>query len=71
LAGVGFGAVMRLSPAFGRVTAWTGILAGAGSLAFFLPVVGVLLLFVLGTVGSVVWLVLVARDLARVRRTLR
>lgn len=70
LAGVGFGAVMRISPRFGSVTAWTGILAGAGSLAFLLPVVGVLLLFVLGTVGSVVWLVLVARDLRRVRATL-
>jgi hypothetical protein len=67
LAGVGFGAAMLRAPSFRRITGWTGIAAGAGSLGFFVPVVGLVLLFVLGTIGSVVWLALVAGDLRRVR----
>jgi hypothetical protein len=68
LAGIGFGAAMLRAPSFRRITGWTGVIAATGSLAFFVPVVGLVLLFVLGTIGSVVWLGLVARDLREVRR---
>lgn len=69
LAGLAFGAAMLRDARFRRITAWTAIVAGAGSLAFPLPGVGLVLLFVLGTIGSIVWLWLVAGDLGRLRRT--
>lgn len=49
---------------FGRATAWLGIVISIVGLGFFLPGVGLVLLFV-NTVGSIIWCILLARDLFR------
>lgn len=60
--------LMLRSTDFARVTAWTGIATSAGSLPFFVPVVGPLLLLFLGTVVGIASCGLVARDLFRLAR---
>lgn len=69
-AGTIWSALMLRTPHFGRATAWVGIAAGVGSMLFFLPKIGILLLFLLGTLGAIVWCVLVARDLTRLSASL-
>jgi hypothetical protein len=50
---------------FSKATAWLGIVNSVIGLGFFLPVVGLLLLFV-NTIGSVPWCLLLARDLFKI-----
>lgn len=59
--------LMRQSHIFKKSTAIAGIVASAPGLAFFIPVLGVLLLFV-GTIGGIVWYLLVARDFFQYER---
>ncbi|MBI5952301.1 MAG: hypothetical protein HY865_11650 [Chloroflexi bacterium] len=47
-------ALMLRAPVFGKTTAWLGIIISVIGLGFFLPVVGLLFLF-LNTIGSVPW----------------
>ncbi len=47
---------------FSRATAWVGIAISIIGLGFFLPVVGIVLLFI-NTIGSIIWCILLARDL--------
>lgn len=54
--------LMLKSEIFKRSTAIIGIIATVPGLFFYIPVIGVLLLFV-GTFGGIVWYVMVARDL--------
>jgi len=59
--------LMLRTPFFGKSTAWLGIVISAIGLGFFLPVVGLLLLFV-NTIGSVPWCLLLARDLHKLTK---
>ncbi|MGF1465444.1 MAG: hypothetical protein ACFCGT_04855 [Sandaracinaceae bacterium] len=69
-AGLTWSVLMLRSADFRALTAWVGIAGGAGSMIFFVPGIGILSLFLLGTVGAVIWLLLVAADLfALWRRT--
>ena len=54
---------------FSKATAWLGIVNSVIGLGFFLPGVGLLLLFV-NTIGSVPWCLLLARDLFRLGKSL-
>jgi hypothetical protein len=54
---------------FHKATAWTGIIISVIGMGFFLPVVGLLFLF-LNTIGSIPWCLLVARDFFRLERQL-
>jgi hypothetical protein len=65
IAGLVNSALMLRSGYFGKSTAWTGIVISAAGLGFFLPGVGLLLLF-FNTIGSVPWCLLVARDLFKI-----
>lgn len=56
------GAVMLRSPAFGRQTAYVGILAGAVGLGNYAPTIG-LFLSILSVLFIAMWNVLIARDL--------
>ena len=49
---------------FSRATAWCGIVISVIGLGFFIPTIGMILLF-LNTIGSVIWCLLLARDLFR------
>jgi hypothetical protein len=53
---------------FSKATAWLGIIISAIGLGFFLPTIGLLFLF-LNTIGSVLWCLLVARDLFKIARS--
>jgi hypothetical protein len=54
---------------FHKATAWTGIIISLIGMGFFLPVIGLLFLF-LNTIGSIPWCLLVARDFFRLERQL-
>jgi hypothetical protein len=61
------GAVMLRSTAFGRATAYLGILTGVAGFGFYLPAIGLLLsVFVVLLIG--VWNALVARRLFQLAR---
>ena len=55
---------------FSKATAWTGIIISFIGLGFFLPVIGILLLF-LNTIGSIPWCLLVARDFFRLEQEIQ
>lgn len=59
--------LMLRSQVFTRATAYVGIGASVVGLGFFVPVIGVPLLFV-NTIGGIIWYVLVARGLFRLGR---
>ena len=61
--------IMRHHPGFSRWTARLGIVTSVGSLPFFVPVVGPLLLLFAGTVAGVVTTVFLARDFFRLGRS--
>lgn len=61
------GAVMLRSAAFGKATAYTGILAGIVGLGFYLPTIG-LFISILSVLFIATWNVLVARDLFQLAR---
>jgi len=68
IAGLVNSSLMLRSRYFGKSTAWTGIVISAAGLGFFLPGIGLLLLF-FNTIGSVPWCLLVARDLNKIARS--
>jgi hypothetical protein len=61
--------LMLCTTFFSKTTAWLGIINSIIGLGFFLPGVGLLLLFV-NTIGSVPWCLLLARDLFRLGKSL-
>lgn len=65
LAGLLNSSLMLRAAFFSKATAWLGIVVSAVGLGFFLPTIGLPLLF-LNTIGSVPWCLLVARDLFRI-----
>lgn len=69
LAKIAIGFVMLRSVAFGKVTAYVGILAGIAGLGFYLPSVG-LLMSILSVVFVAAWNLLVGWRLLRLRRGL-
>jgi len=64
LAGVVNGLLMLHARFFSKATAWIGVIISVIGLGFFLPTIGILLLF-LNTIGTIPWCVLVARDFFR------
>ncbi|MBN2004170.1 MAG: hypothetical protein JXA21_12510 [Anaerolineae bacterium] len=64
IAGLVNSTLMLRARFFSKATAWLGIVISAAGLGFFLPGIGLLLLF-FNTIGSVPWCLLVARDLLR------
>ncbi|MDA8217482.1 MAG: hypothetical protein M0Z94_07660 [Dehalococcoidales bacterium] len=64
---IAIGFVMLRSAAFGKGTAYTGILAGVAGFGFYLPALG-MLLSILSVLVIAVWNVLVARALFRLAR---
>lgn len=54
--------LMLRNKSFSKATAYMGIITSAPAFGFFIPVIGMILLF-LGTVGSVVWNILIAKTL--------
>lgn len=67
LSGLISSALMLRSPVFGKKTAYIGLINSALGLGFFIPVIGIILLF-LNTIGSVLWYILVARRLLHIGR---
>ena len=67
LAGLINCALMLKTPFFRKSTAWIGIVSSAIGLGFFLPVIGMGLLFV-NTLGTIPWCVLLTQDLLKLRR---
>jgi hypothetical protein len=63
IAGIVFGVLMLQQVFFRTATAWAMILSGIGALFVFVPVVGVILLFALATIGGMTASVLVGLDL--------
>lgn len=59
--------LMLRSRFFGKATAYIGIVASILGFGFFLPVIGILLLFI-NTIASIIWNILIARDLFRLMR---
>jgi len=59
--------LMLRSPHFGRTLAYIGIVTFTINALFWLPVLGILLLFV-AMIGSVPWYILLARDFFRLSR---
>lgn len=62
-----YSVVMLRSREFARATAWLGIIASIGGLAFWVPIVGAVASLT-ATVLGVVWLGLLGRDLWRLQR---
>jgi hypothetical protein len=62
-------ALMLRTRFFGKATAWLGIVISTLGLGFFLPGVGLLLLFV-NTIGGVPWCLLLARDLSKIEQAI-
>jgi len=60
--------MMLRTSVFSKATAWLGIVNSVIGLAFFLPSIGLLFLF-LNTIGSVPWCLLLARDLLKISRS--
>jgi hypothetical protein len=56
--------LMLRSPFFGKTTAWIGIISSIIGLGFFIPVIGIPLLFI-NTIGGIIWLSLIARTFLR------
>jgi hypothetical protein len=67
LAGLINGFLMLHARSFSKATAWTGIVISMIGLGFFIPVVGLVLLFA-NTIGSVIWSALLARDFFKLER---
>ena len=60
--------LMLRSDSFSKSTAYVGIISNAGLVGFFLPVIGIFLLFVFGTVLAMVWCMMLARVFFRLAR---
>jgi hypothetical protein len=58
-----FAILMRRSPAFSRADSTVGIIVSALAFGFFIPKIGILLLFA-NTIGTLPWYLMVARRLA-------
>jgi len=67
LAWLTYSFIMLRSNWFRKATAIVGIISNTAAFFFFLPVVGVVLLFI-ATFGGLVWSVLLARDFYRIER---
>ncbi len=61
LSGLISSVLMLRSRFFGKATAYIGIVASVLGLGFFLPVIGILLLFI-NTIAGIIWNILMARD---------
>lgn len=59
--------LMLRSTSFSKATAYVGIITCTPAFGFFIPVIGQILLF-LGTIGSVVWNVLIAKTFFKLGR---
>jgi hypothetical protein len=59
--------IMLRTRFFSKATAWVGIVISVIGSGFFIPVIGIGLLFV-NTIGSVFWLILLSRDFFRLER---
>jgi hypothetical protein len=70
LAGLINGLLMLRARPFSKATAWTGIVASIIGLGFFVPIVGMVLLFA-NTILSVIWSILLARDFFKLERQLQ
>jgi hypothetical protein len=68
IAAIIFGVIMLKSNNFGKSTAAAMIISGLGALFVLVPVVGVILLFFLATIGGVVASFLVGLDLLKLSR---
>jgi hypothetical protein len=62
--------LMLRSRFFKNATAWTGIIISLIGAGFFLPVVGIILLFV-NTIGSIIWFILLAPDFFKLTRQIQ
>jgi hypothetical protein len=67
ISGLSSSLLMFQSHIFKRSTAITGLISSAPGLLFFIPVLGTLLLF-LGTFASILWCLMMARDLFQFER---
>jgi hypothetical protein len=65
IAGLIFSLLMLRVNYFGKATAWLGIFNSIVGMGFFLPKIGLLLLFI-NTIGSIPWCILVAMDFFRI-----
>ncbi len=61
IAGIIFSVMMLRSKFFSKITAWLGIFNSVVGMGFFLPTIGLPLLF-LNTIATIPWCILVARD---------
>jgi hypothetical protein len=66
LAGLMNSLLMLHTRLFSKATAWLGIINSVVGLGFFLPTIGILLLF-LNTIGTIPWCILLARDFFRIK----
>ena len=62
--GIITGFIMRRHPAFGPRLGWMGVIISSLALGFWIPTVGLLLLFA-NTIGAIIWMPLLARRLLR------
>jgi hypothetical protein len=69
LAGLVNSLLMLRTRLFSKATAWLGTINSVVGLGFFLPIIGILLLF-LNTIGTVPWCLLLSRDLFRLGNSL-
>jgi hypothetical protein len=65
VASILFGLIMRKSTAFRTSTTWAMLIAGAGAVIVLVPVIGILSLFLLATIGGVLASILYGIDLLR------
>jgi len=63
IAGIIFAILMRRSPAFSKADSAVGVIISALAFGFFIPKLGMLLLFA-NTIGSIPWYIMVGRRLA-------
>jgi|WetSurMetagenome_2_1015567.scaffolds.fasta_scaffold323425_2 hypothetical protein len=68
IAGLIFASLMRRSTAFSRADSTVGIVVSSLALGFFIPKLGLLLLFA-NTIGTIPWYLMIARRLWRLRAT--
>lgn len=71
LAAIVFATVMLRSSVFRRVTIWTMYASGTGAILVLIPVVGLILLFLFGTIVGAIGTVLCGVDLLTYSRTTR
>lgn len=60
-----FGMIMRKSRAFRPATTWAMLIAGVGAVVVLVPVIGIIALFFLGTIGGIVASILCGLDLLK------